>query len=132
MALIAPPAGDAQKHALARMGITIVEPMSAEQVAATKARVQAEIERSGAGAWFEDRTDANGGKARHRPSGLICPLGGKGQRIVAASADAATCETTNGNDVYRIDVVRAPAGATLESVVAAEQAAVQREPGYAP
>jgi hypothetical protein len=125
-------AAQADKDALAKMGITIVEPMSAEQVAATRERVRAEIERSSAGAWFEDATDTSGGKARHRPSGLHCALGGKGQRIVAASAEAATCETANGNALYRIDVVRAPPGATLASVVAAARASVEREPGYAP
>jgi hypothetical protein len=128
------PAGAQQssKDALARLGIKIVEPMSAKELARTKERIAAELARAGAASFFEDISDANGGRARHRPSGLVCPLGKKGQQILAASADGASCETRGEGAVYRIMVQRANAGATTESAAAAALAGAQRQPGYAP
>lgn len=120
------------QDALARLGITVVQPMSAKEVARMSCRVAAELARAGATSFFENVTDEHGGKARHRPSGLICPLGKKGQRVLQASPDSAACETTNKGAVYRTTVVRAPAGAALESVAASALAAARTEPGYTP
>ena len=117
---------------LARLGIKVAQPMSAKEVTRTKSRVAAELARAGATSLFEDITDEYSGKARHRPSGLICPLGKNGQRVLQASPETATCETSNNGAVYRTTVVRAPAGAALEPVAAAALAAASREPGYRP
>jgi hypothetical protein len=125
-------AQQSSKDALARLGIKIVEPMSAKEMAATKSRVASELARSGTAALFDDISDATGGRVRHRASGLVCPLGKKGQRVLAASSDAVACETSNGSAVYKTNVARAPAGATLESVAAAALAEAQRERGYTP
>ncbi len=118
--------------ALARFGIKVVEPMSAKELERTKARVAENLARAGATPFFDDVSDVNGGRVRHRASGLVCPLGKKGQRIVAASADGASCETRGGGAVHKTIVERAPADATLDSVAAAALADAQRQPGYAP
>jgi hypothetical protein len=114
------------------LSFTVVEPMTPRQVAETKARVAGELAKSGAGPWFEDATDQTSSRARHKPSGLLCPLGKKGQRIVSASADFATCETRNGDSRYVTTVTRAPAGTTLASLAAEARGAAQREPGFSP
>lgn len=124
--LAAPPEADVLKS----LGLTIVQPMSTEQLARTRQAVAAEIARAGAGALFVDESDANSGRARHVPSGLVCPLGKKGQRILAATADAASCETSAAGNVFRTSVQRTPAGATLDWAGRYAQATVTREPGY--
>ena len=95
--LVSPAASARQssKDILASFGIKIVEPMTAKELTAAKARVDAELEKSGTAALFENVSDANGGKARHRASGLVCPLGKKGQRVLAASMAEASCETVS-------------------------------------
>ncbi|NJC06729.1 hypothetical protein GGQ97_002522 [Sphingomonas kaistensis] len=121
-----------QDDLLKSMGITIVEPMSAEQLARTRQAVAAEIARAGASGLFEDASDVNGGKARHLPSGLSCPLGKKGQRILYATATAAACETSGNGSLFRASVERAPADATLDWAEQYAQAAAVKEPGYKP
>lgn len=121
-----PPEADALKS----LGITIVQPMSAEQLAATKLAVAAEIARADARSVFVDASDANGGRARHVSSGLVCPLGKRGQRILTATADAASCESSEGDKLFRSSVERAPPGATLEWAAHYAQAVVSKEPGY--
>jgi len=119
--LLVSPAASAQqssKDILASFGIKIVEPMTAKELTAAKARVDAELEKSGTAALFENVSDANGGKARHRASGLVCPLGKKGQRVLAASMAEASCETKDGSTIYQTRVEKAPEGATLETAVA--------------
>jgi hypothetical protein len=118
------------KDVLASFGIKMVEPMTAKELAATKARVDAELVKSGAAAFFDNVSDANGGKARHRPSGLVCPLGKKGQRVLAAAMNQASCETKDGSKVYKTRVEKASEDATLELVAAKALADAQREPGY--
>jgi hypothetical protein len=125
-------AQQSSQDVLARLGIKVVQPMSAKEVTRTRSRVAAELARAGATSLFEDLTDEYGGKARHRASGLICPLGKKGQRVLQASPDSAACETSNNGAIYRTSVVRAPAGAALQSVAASTLAAAAREPGYKP
>ena len=125
-------AQQSSQDVLARLGIKVVQPMSAKEMTRTRSRVAAELARAGATSLFEDITDEHGGKARHRPSGLICPLGKKGQRVLQASPDSASCETSNNGAVYRTNVVRAPAGAALQSVAASTLAAAASEPGYKP
>src|SRR5687768_8414896 len=95
-----------QEDLLKSMGITIVEPMSPDQLARTRQAVTREIARAGASGLFEDASDANGGRARHLASGLACPLGKKGQRILYATATAAACETTGNGSQYRTAVER--------------------------
>lgn len=132
--LMIPGAAGAQqspKDVLASFGIKMVEPMTAKELAATKVRVDAELAKSGTAALFDNVSDANGGKARHRASGLVCPLGKKGQRVVAASMHQASCETKDGSTVYETEVEKAPEGATLETVAAKALADAQKEPGYA-
>lgn len=119
------------KDALASFGIKMVEPMTAKELAVTKMRVDAELAKSGTAALFDNVSDANSGKARHLASGLVCPLGKKGQRVLAASVDQASCETKDGSTVYETKVERAPEGATLETVAAKALADAQKEPGYA-
>lgn len=119
-----------QEDLLKSMGITIVEPMSADQLARTRQAVAREIARAGASGLFEDASDANGGRARHLASGLACPLGKEGQRILYATATAAACETTGNGSVYRTSVERALAGATLDWAGQYAQASVSKEPGY--
>ena len=109
----------------------MVEPMTAKELAVTKMRVDAELAKSGTAALFDNVSDANSGKARHLASGLVCPLGKKGQRVLAASVDQASCETKDGSTVYETKVERAPEGATLETVAAKALADAQKEPGYA-
>ena len=131
--LLIPAAAGAQqspKDVLASFGIKIVEPMTAKELAATKARVDAELAKSGTAALFDNISDTNGGKARHRASGLVCPLGKKGQRVLAASMDQASCETKDGSTVYKTEVEKAPEAATLETVAAKALADAQKEPGY--
>lgn len=118
--------------ALARLGIRVAEPMSEKEVTRMRSRVAAELARAGATALFDDATDEYSGKARHRPSGLTCPLGKKGQRVLQASPDAAVCEVSSNNAVYRTTVVRVPADAVLESVAASAFATATTEPGYRP
>lgn len=120
------------RDALARLGIKMVEPMSAKELAATKARVDAQLSKSGAAASFDNISDANGGKVRHRPSGLVCSLGENGQSVEAGPADGATCRGKDGNALYEMKVVRAPAGATLTSVAHAALADARTEPGFKP
>jgi hypothetical protein len=131
--MISGPAGAQQspKDVLASLGIKVVEPMTAKELAATKVRVDAELAKSGTAALFDNVSDANGGKARHRASGLVCPLVKKGQRVLAASTDQASCETKDGSTVYRTGVQKAAEGATLETVAAEALADAQKEPGYA-
>lgn len=132
--LLFAPGAEAQRRSddgLSALGIKMVGPMSPRELAATKTRVAAELARSGTAAFFEDVSDENSGKARHRPSGLTCPLGKKGQRVLSATADSATCETRGDGAVYKTKVERAPAGASLDSVAAAVLSEAQREPGYA-
>lgn len=132
--LMIPGAAGAQqspKDALASFGIKMVKPMTAKELAATKMRVDAELAKSGTAALFDNVSDANGGKARHLASGLVCPLGKKGQRVLAASIDQASCETKDGSTVYETKVEKAPEGATLETVAAKALADAQKEPGYA-
>lgn len=52
-----------QRDSLARLGIKVVEPMSAREVARTKSRVAAELVRAGAPPVFQDISDEHGGKA---------------------------------------------------------------------
>lgn len=118
--------------ALALLGIEVVEPMSAGELVRVKSRVASELNRSGSTAFFEDISDATGGKARHRPSGLVCPLGLKGQRILLASTGSASCETTKDSTVFRTRVELAPEGATVQWAAGAAQASAQREPGFKP
>ena len=132
--LMIPGAAGAQqspKDVLASFGIKMVEPMTAKELAATEVRVDAELARSGTAALFDNVSDANGGKARHRASGLVCPLGKKGQRVVAASMDQASCETKDGSTAYETEVEKAPEGTTLETAAAKALADAQKEPGYA-
>lgn len=124
-------AQQSSKDTLAGLGIKMIEPMTAKELAATKKRVDAELAHSGTAAWFDNISDVNGGKVRHRASGLVCPLGKKGQRVVAASVDQASCETIDGSTVYETEVRKAPEGATLETVAAKALADAQSEPGYA-
>ncbi|MBB5716780.1 hypothetical protein FHS94_003652 [Sphingomonas aerophila] len=124
-------AQQSSKDVLASFGMKIVEPMTAKELAATRVRVDAELARSGTAALFENVSDANGGRARHRASGLVCPLGKKGQRVLAASMDQASCETRDGSTVYKTKVERAPEGATLDTVAAKALTDAQKEPGYA-
>jgi len=134
-ALMAPSAAFAQqspKDVLASFGIKVVEPLTAKELAATKARVDAELAKSGATTLFDNVTDANGGKARHRASGLVCPLGKKGQRVLVASENQAVCETKDGSTRYETKLEPAPQGATLETIAAKALSDAQREPGYAP
>ena len=130
--LVSPAASARQssKDILASFGIKIVEPMTAKELTAAKARVDAELEKSGTAALFENVSDANGGKARHRASGLVCPLGKKGQRVLAASMAEASCETKDGSTIYQTRVEKAPEGATLETAVEEALTASQKEPGY--
>jgi hypothetical protein len=121
-----------QREALARLGITLVEPMSADQVVRTKMRVGAELARARATSVFHDISNGYGGQAIHRPSGLVCPLGQKRQRILVATTDSASCETVNDGIVYRKSVERAPLGATVEWAAAYAQSSAEREPGYKP
>ena len=135
MLSFAPSASFAQQSpqdTLARLGIRVAQPMSAKEVTRTRSRVAAELARAGATSFFEDITDEYSGKARHRPSGLICPLGKKGQRVLQASPESAACETSNNRAVYRTTVVRAPPGASLDTIAAAALAAATTEPGYKP
>lgn len=127
---LAASAQQSPKDVLANFGIKIVEPMTAKQVTATKARVDAELAKSRTAGLFDNVSDANGGKARHRASGLVCPLGKKGQRVLAASTDKVLCETKDGSTVYETKVEKAPEGTTLETVVANALADSQKEPGY--
>ncbi len=120
------------RDALAQLGIEIVEPMSAKEVAKTRSRVTAELTRAGATSFFDDISNANGGQARHRASGLVCPMGRKGQFVVEASAHSATCQTSNDGAVYRKNVVRAAAGASLEAAASTVRASAQAEPGFRP
>lgn len=132
--LLIPVAAGAQqspKDVLASFGIKMVEPMTARELAATKAGVDAELAKSGTAALFDNISDANGGKARHRASGLVYPLGKKGQRVLAASMDQASCETKDGSTVDETEVKKAPVAATLETVAAKALADAQKEPGYA-
>ncbi len=133
--IICPSAAFAQQSsqdALARLGIKVVEPMSAKELARTRSRVVAELTRTGATSLFEDISNENVGQARHRPSGLVCPLGKRGQFVLEVSAHSASCETANDGAVYRKNVMRAPTGASLEAVALTAQANAQREPGYRP
>ena len=66
------------------------------------------------------------------PSGLVCPLGKKDQRILVANPHSAACETVNDGTVYRKSVERAPSGATLEWAAVYAQSNAEREPGYKP
>jgi len=132
---ICPSAAFAQqssKDALARLGIKIVEPMSAKELARTRSRVVGVLTRAGATSHFEDISNENGGQARHRPSGLVCPLGKRGQSVLEASAHSASCETASNGAVYRKNVERASTGASLDVVAVNAQANAQREPGYRP
>lgn len=125
-------AQQAQRDTLSRLGITIVEPMPAKELARTKSRVAAELARAGAATVIQDISNEHGGRAVHRPSGLICPLGKKGQRILVATPHSASCETIHDGAVYRKTVERAPTGASLEWAAASAQSAAEREPGYRP
>ena len=125
-------AQQSSKDALARFGIKIVEPMSAKEVARTRSRVAKELARAGATSFFEDISNQNGGQVRHTPSGLICPLGKKGQSVLDASEQSATCETEANGTVYRKNVVQAPTGTVLEAVALTALANAEREPGYRP
>lgn len=117
--------------ALSKLGFKIAQPMSDKDRAALRARIDASLAKSGDVAFFDDVTDAYSGKVRHRGSGLVCPLGKKGQRIVSASVEAAECETRQSNAIYRTSVTRALAGSTLTSIEAAAQTAAEHEPHYA-
>lgn len=133
--LLVPGAVSAQQSdedVLASMGIKIVQPMTARELAETKRRVAAELARSGHAALFDDISDSGGGKVRHRPSGLVCSLGERGQRIIAASPDQAACESLADSTTYRTRVERAPEGATLESVAMRTLAAIEQEREYSP
>lgn len=125
-------AQQSSKDALALLGIKIVEPMSAKEVARMKSRVLGELTRAGATSLFVDISNENGGQARHRPSGLVCPLGKKGQIVLEASAHSASCETSSNGAVYRANVELAPPGTSLDTVAAIAQANARREPGYRP
>lgn len=125
-------AGQQSQDPLALLGIKVAKPMSTREMARTKARVADELARAGAAALFDDISDEYSGKARHRPSGLICPLGKKGQRVLAATDHWAACETSNDGAVYRTTVQRAPGDATLQSIVLSAQESARREPGYRP
>ena len=121
-----------QADALASLGIKVVEPMSADELARTKARVAAELARAGATPAFQDISSDHGGRAVHLPSGLICPLGKKGQRLLLATPHSASCETINDGTVYRQTVERALPGASLDWAAAFARSNAEREPGYKP
>lgn len=59
-------------------------------------------------------------------------MGKKGQRILVATPNSASCETINDGAVYRKTVERAPPGASLEWAAASAQSLAGREPGYRP
>lgn len=125
-------AQQSSRDALAALGIKIVEPMSPKELARTRSRIAAELARTGAAAHFQDVSDGYSSNGRHRPSGLTCPLGKRDQSVLEATANSATCQTASDGSVYRQSVVRAAAGATIESVALSAQANAQREPGYRP
>lgn len=116
---------------LAALGIKIVEPMTAAELAAIKAQIAAELASSQMTPFFEDISTPNGGQVRHRQSGLKCPFGKNGQRV-QATAQSAVCETIDDGATFRTTVVLAPANTTLASATASAQAAAEREPGYKP
>ena len=117
---------------LAELGLKVVQPMAPEEVARTRARVDAEIARSGAPAGvLENVTDANGGRVRHAASRLTCALGATGQSVRSSGADQVACQYLNGGTLHRLSAVRAPAGATLVTVADAALAEARREPGFA-
>lgn len=120
------------KDVLAGLGLTMVEPMSPEQTAETKSEVDAALAEAGVSSWFENMTDRNAGQAKHLPSGLVCLLGRKGQRVISASANGAACMTRNGDTSHFTTVVRAPAGTTLDTAAATALAEAQKESSYAP
>ena len=117
---------------LAGLGIKVVQPMSSAELVRTRSRVAAELSRAGAASLFQDISNEHGGRARHRPSGLICPLGKKSQRVLAATPHSASCETITDGAVHRVSVERASPGASLEAIAASAVATARREPGFEP
>jgi hypothetical protein len=86
----APAAAQRSENPLAALGLKVVEPMSAAELAKTKSRIAADLARSGNAAFFDDISDQNGGRVRHRASGLVCLLGKKGQLISQRRGPAPT------------------------------------------
>lgn len=117
---------------LAAFGIKMLQPKTTAQVAEIRARIVEELARTGATTAFEDVTDASGGRVRHRASGLVCPLGAKGDSVQAPSADEAVCRSRDEGAAYEMRVARVRDGATLAFVYDAALTAARRETGFAP